>query len=207
MTSREDPEAPDFERTVENSESPAMLGGAQILVDGGRLVFERPDGDLRLAAGLWLLLPETTRARLWPTSFAFSAELEFDLLIVPRVDDEILESYTTEEQAADYPAGAYEFALQHAVETKDQNALDAVFNKRDGRQTIRLAVTILVLVSAAVLISRWLELGSPPQRPLPNEQVAAAAGIVAVADPWAALGMIVHGKYIWKAEEKARDAK
>ena len=76
----EDPESPDFERTPENSESPALLGGAQILVDGGRLIFERSDGDLPLAAGLWLLLPEATRVRLWPTSFAFSAELEFDLL-------------------------------------------------------------------------------------------------------------------------------
>src|SRR5205809_3050867 len=87
----EDPEAPDFERTVENSESPALLGGAQVLVDGGRLAFERPQGDLRLAAGLWLLLPEMTRCRLWPTSFAFGPELEFDLLVTPRVTEALLE--------------------------------------------------------------------------------------------------------------------
>ena len=55
-----------------------LLGGAQILIDGGRLVFERPQGDLAMVSALWLLLPEATRTRLWPTSFAFSRELEFD---------------------------------------------------------------------------------------------------------------------------------
>ena len=86
----EDPEAPDFERTAANSESPALLGGVQILVDGGKLVFVRPEGDLQLAAGMWLLLPERTRCRLWPCSFAFSDELDFDLLIVPQLEERLL---------------------------------------------------------------------------------------------------------------------
>jgi hypothetical protein len=202
----EDPEAPDFERTAENSESPALLGGVQILVDGGRLVFERPEGDLQLAAGMWMLLPERTRCRLWPASFAFSDELDFDLLIVPQLDDRILVDYRTEDQAAEYPDGTYEFALQHAAETGNQRELDAVFRKRDSRQTIRLALAVLVLVSILVLISRW-EPGTAP-RPLPvrEHKVAAAAGIVAIGDPWTALGMIVHGNAQWQTQEK-NDAK
>ena len=152
----EDPASPDFSRTIENSESPALLGGAQILVDGGRLVFQRSTGDLPLVSGLWLLLPEMTRCRLWPTTFAFSAELEFDVLVVPHVDDELLEHYTTEDQAADYPEGAYELALQRAVENDNQEDLDIVFSKRDGRQTLRLALIILVLVSGLVIAIRWL---------------------------------------------------
>ncbi len=200
----EDPEAPDFERTIENSESPALLGGAQILVDGGRLVFERQSGDLRLVAGLWLLLPESTRCRLWPTSFAFSGDLEFDVLVLPHLDDPPLDGYTTEEQAADYPEGAYELALQRAVEHGDQRDLDAVFSKRDGRQTLRLAIGILILVSAIVLLTRWLDIGGGSARPapltVPQQQAAAAAGIIAAGEPWIALGMIAHGKAIWNEE-------
>jgi hypothetical protein len=201
----EDPEATDFERTVENSESPALLGGAQILVDGGRLVFERQAGDLRMVAGLWLLLPESTRCRLWPTSFAFSSDLEFDVLVLPNLDRPPLEGYMSEDQAADYPEGAYELAVQRAVEHGDQRDLDAVFSKRDARQTLRLAIGILILVSALVLLTRWFDIGGGSPRPAPlspaqQQQAAAAAGIVAAGEPWTALGMIVHGKAIWKGE-------
>ena len=202
----EDPESPDFERTIENSESPALLGGAQILVDGGRLVFERQSGDVRMVAGLWLLLPEATRCRLWPTSFAFSSDLEFDVLVLPHLDESPPEGYTTEEQASDYPEGAYELALQCAVEHGNQDDLDAVFSKRDGRQTLRLAIGILILVSAIVLLTRWLEIGGGPPRPtppltVPQQQAAAAAGIIAAGEPWTALGIIAHGKTIWKGED------
>jgi hypothetical protein len=202
----EDPEAPDFERTIENSESPALLGGVQILVDSGRLVFERPGGDLPLAAGLWLLLPERTRCRLWPTSFAFSRELEFDLLIVPQVDDALLEGYTNEEQASGYPAGAYELALQRAAEAGDQRELDAVFSRRDSHQTIRLAIALLVLVSVLVLIARWPDSGPTPAPAAVHHQKAAfAAGIVAVGDPWADLGMLTYWHMRANPPEK-RDA-
>lgn len=205
----EDPEAPDFERTMENSESPALLGGAQILVDGGRLVFERPDGDLRMVSGLWLLLPEMTRCRLWPTSFAFSQDLEFDVLVAPRVDELVLESYTTEEQAADYPEGTYELALQHAAEQGTQQDLDVVFNRRDSRHTLRLALLLLALVSAVVLFSRWLDFGPSTPPPLTEQQQQAvhAAGIVGFGDPWGALGGILHGKTRWPAKENENERK
>jgi hypothetical protein len=197
---------------MDNSESPALLGGAQILVDGGRLVFERPAGDLRMVSGLWLLLPEMTRCRLWPTSFAFSSELEFDVLVLPHLDERVQEGYTTEDQAADYPEGTYEFALQRAAETGEQHDLDEVFNRRDSYHTIRLAIGILVIVSAMVLVFQFTDLfdrplAVPPQTVRQRQQTAAAAGIVVAGEPWTSLGMIVHGKAIWGAEEKARDVK
>ncbi len=199
----EDPEAPDFERTTENSESPALLGGAQILVDGGRLVFERPEGDLRMVAGLWLLLPEATRYRVWPTSFAFSQDLDFDVLVVPRVDDLLLESYTTEEQAADYPEGTYEIALQRAAEQGTQEDLDGVFNRRDSHHTIRLAVLLLVAVSVLVLASRWLDFWIPSASlTVPQQKALAGASMVGAGDPWTSLGLYLHGKTVWKNQEK-----
>jgi hypothetical protein len=171
----------------------------QLFLASVTLVFERRGGDLRMVSGLWLLLPEVTRCRLWPTSFAFSPELEFDVLVVPHADEIVLENYTTEEQAADYPDGTYELALQHAAENGDQNDLDVVFSRRDSHHTIRLALAVLALVSALVLVSQWLDFGVPPlqSQTVPQQQAAAAAGIVAVGDPWTALGMIVHGKTLW----------
>ena len=204
----DDPEAPDFQRTVENSESPAMLGGAQILVDGGRLIFERPAGDLPLVSGLWLFLPEATRSRLWPTTFAFSTELEFDVLVVPHVEAEMLEGYTTEDQAADYPDGAYELALQRAAEHGDQHDLDAVFSRRDGRGTIRLALILLAMLSVVVIFMRWPTDDAPKKMSESvRQQMAAVAGIVGVGDPIMSTSMIAFGKQVWKAEEKPRDAK
>ena len=206
----EDPEAPDFERTPENSESPALLGGAQILVDGGRLVFERPEGDLRMVAGLWLLLPEATRIRLWPTSFAFSQELEFDVLVMPRLDEMVLESYTTEEQAADYPEGTYEIAMQRAAEQGNQADLDGVFNRRDSHHTIRLALLLLVAVSVLVVLSRWMDAWIAPQPSslsVAQKQAVGAAAIVAANDPWAQLGMIAYWQKHWKTEETPREQK
>jgi hypothetical protein len=192
----DNPDAPDFERTAANSESPVLLGGTQILVDGGRLIFERPKGDLALASGLWLLLPEGTRAYLWPTSFAFSRELEFDVLMVPHVNDELRDGYSTEDQAADYPQGAYELALQVAAEAGDQKELDAVFSRRDSRRTIRLALITLAVVCILVLISRLMRY-EPPDVNKP----AAAAGIVAVGEPWTALGLLTFGDMLWKEKQ------
>ncbi len=207
----EDPESPKFERTIENSESPVLLGSAQILVDGGRLVFERPDGDAAFVSGLWMLLPEATRVRLWPTTFAFGQNLDLDVLVVPHADETILEGYTTEQQAGDYPAGSYELALQHAAEAGDQRELDAVFNRRDSRQTIRLALILLVALSLLVLASRLSDIFGPSTTSNPHsvqvQKAAAAAGIVAVGDPWTSLSMITYGETLWNPEVKAREQK
>ena len=99
----------------------------------------------------------------------------------------------TEEQAADYPAGAHEFALQRAAEAGDQKDLDAVFSRRDGRQTLELALIVLALVSPLVLASRWLDFGPARRSRRCRKKSRPAAGIVAVGDPWTALGMLVYG--------------
>src|SRR5581483_8007314 len=146
----EDPHA--VVRTVENSESPALLGGVQVLLDGGRLVFERPAPDPDLLRALWTLLPYSARATLWPASFAFSNALGFDALVVPRALGDDYEGYTTEEQAADYPQGRYELNLQIAAESGDQVELDHLLNRRSLGETKKLGVILLVLLSILVVL-------------------------------------------------------
>src|SRR5262249_45729699 len=139
--------------TPDNSESPALLGGVQVLVDGGRIVFERPGPDTGLIPALWTLLPTRSRCQLWPASFAFGNALGFDALVVPRAQGDTYEGYTREDQAEVYPQGRYELALQIAVEAGDQRALDSLLNRRTWAETWRLAVTLIILFFVLALAS------------------------------------------------------
>ena len=155
LSEDDDPEAPGFQRTIENSESPALLGGVQVLVDGGRLVFERPCSDLDLVSGLWLLLPYSIRAKLWPASFAFGNAIHFDVVVVPSLDLVSLAGSTTEEQAAEYPQGSYELALQRAAESGAQEDLEAVFQRRSSSEVLRFAIGLVAVLSVMMLIAQW----------------------------------------------------
>ncbi len=182
--------------TVDNAESPTLLGGAQILVDGGKLIFERPRPDASMVQALWTLLPHSLRPRLWPASFAFTNELGFDVLVVPKLDAIPLEGYTTEEQAGDYPQGSYELALQTAAEAGDARDLEAVFQRRTSNDTLRLAVKLLVGLCLIVVAIRVLAPDPPPAPPVDvAARAAAAASIVGVRDPWTVLPMIGVGSH------------
>jgi hypothetical protein len=163
-----DPADPMVIRTIENSESPALLGGVQILVDGGRVVFERPSADTGLIQALWTLLPYSTRSQIWPASFAFGNALGFDALVVPRASGPEFHGYTPEDQAAEYPEGRYELMLQTAAETGDQRQLDRLLSRRSWLETWRLGITLLILLSILVLASRIFQ--APVLIPEPPRQ-------------------------------------
>jgi hypothetical protein len=205
---REDEDPEKVELTTDNSESPALLGGVQILVDGGKLVFERPAPDAALLRGLWLLLPATTRCTLWPATFAFSNALAFDALVVPRrgAGEGDYNGYTTEEQAAEYPPGRYELSLQTAAEEGDQQAIDQLFSRRSSHDTLRLAVVLILFLSVVVLLSRVLaplpspetkteDVGVKSLSPEQRERAATAAAVVASREPWGAVAWLRVGEY------------
>lgn len=125
--------------------SATLLGGAQILLDGGRLVFERTAPDAQILRSLWALLPTRERAELWPASFTFSNAHRFDVVVTPRATDAEYQHYITEEKAGDYPEGRYECNLQSAIETGDQEEIDALLNYSRSRM-LRLIVILLVIV-------------------------------------------------------------
>jgi hypothetical protein len=132
-------------KTLNVPYSATLLGGAQILLDGGRLVFERCAPDDTVLRSLWALLPTSERAELWPASFTFSNVHQFDVLVVPRASGEEYEHYITEEKVGDYPEGRYECNLQSAIETRDQEEIDALLNYSRSRM-LRLIVVLLVIV-------------------------------------------------------------
>ena len=187
----EDPET--VERTIENSESPSLLGGVQILVDGGKLHFDRPGPDNSLIRALWTLLPDPLRSQLWPTTFAFSNALGFDVLVGSGFPAEAIAEYRTEDQAADYPPGSYELALQSAAEHGNQPELNGVFQRRSSGETLKLARNLLIGMIFIVVAFRFI--GSPPAMPEAERQrrAGAAATIVGVQDPLQIIPMVIEG--------------
>jgi hypothetical protein len=144
------------QRVLQEDDSATLLGAAQALVDGGRVVFERPFPAPDLLRRLWLLLPESTRAELWPASYAFGNALGFHALVVPRADPAAYAGYLTESQAGDYPEGRYELNVQIAVESEDQSALDRLFARRSSRQTLRLAIVLIFVAMGLAVAVRLL---------------------------------------------------
>jgi hypothetical protein len=147
--------------------SATLLGGAQALLDGGRVVFERREPEPRLIRGLWALLPAAARAELWPASFAFGNAHGFDAVVVPRAAEGDYPGYLHEEQAGDYPEGRYELLLQTAVEAGDQYEVDALLSRRSRGQTLRLGFLLLaVMVLGPIAINVLIP--SPPAAPAPK---------------------------------------
>jgi hypothetical protein len=87
--------------------------------------------------------------------------------VVPRAAGPDFEHYVTEERIGDYPDGRYERNLQIAVETGDQEEINALLSRRSRSQVVRLGVSLLVLMIA---LSVGMALLNPahPVRPAPT---------------------------------------
>jgi hypothetical protein len=148
-------------RVLNVPNSATLLGGAQALLDGARLVFERPAPDERLVRSLWALLPRAERCQLWPATFCFGNAHGFHVLVTPRASGPQYDHYIPEEQAGDYPEGRYELALQIAVESGNQRDLDTLLARRSRSQTLRL---LLVLLGVSILVALVTARVPPPPR-------------------------------------------
>ena len=178
---------------IQVADGPTLLGGVQALVDGGKLIAERPAPDPAFVRALWTLLPIGSRARLWPASFAFSTELGFDVIVVPRLDRVIVNGYLTEQQAGDYPAGSYELALQTAVEDGDEAEVRHILSRPPARP-MKLGMTLLLAVIVLAITTRWLL--PPPSRDVAG-RAAAAAAVIGVRDPFMAAAILAEGNRIY----------
>jgi len=164
----------EVQRIIKRPESAELLGGAQALVDGGKVVFERSAPATDLLRDLWALLPTRTRCFLWPASFAFDNTLGFHVLAAPKADPVHFDGYLSSEQAAEYPQGRYELNVQIAAEAGDQAALDALFARRSSADTLKLALILIVVVGALAVVTNVMSrLGdAPPTRPTPAKPTA-----------------------------------
>ncbi|MGH7221731.1 MAG: hypothetical protein ACRELF_00720, partial [Gemmataceae bacterium] len=152
-----------LQKTLNVPHSATLLGGAQILLDGGRLVFERSSPDAAILRGLWALLPTRERGELWPASFTFSNDPQFNVVVVPRAAGSEYEHYITEEKAGDYPEGRYECNLQSAIETGDQREIDALLNYSRSRMLRLIIVLLIIVILLSLAMIRLLP--GPPAAP------------------------------------------
>lgn len=131
---------------LRSTDSPLVLGTAQALLDGARVRFGPDDASEATLRAVWHLLPDRVRCDLWPstrvtpdTALDFHAAVTAGPLGVPPPGT------VTAEQARDYPEGAYELAVQQAVESDDAHALAALLARRSSREVMRLAAGLVVI--------------------------------------------------------------
>jgi hypothetical protein len=152
------------ERTIEqldavlrDGEGPLLLGGAQAVVDGNRVLLKRDAPDEPLVRGLWQLLPDRTRAERWPASFAFSDELGFHLAALPAPTAPATGPKPLSEEAVkDYPPSNYELNLQIAVESRDRAALRRLLARRTADDTIRIGLYMVAFAIVVAILFRFV---------------------------------------------------
>lgn len=158
------PPEPLLERTLEEldavlktGDTGLLLGATQALVDGNRVLVARDAPDEALARGVWKLLPDRTRADLWPASFAFSDELGLHFAILPAITSERLPpGVLKEESVRDYPQSRYELHLQIAVESGDRAAVRRLLARHTADDAIRLALYILGFAIIVAVVFRFV---------------------------------------------------
>jgi hypothetical protein len=141
---------------LKHGDGPFLLGASQTVVDGGKIVLQRPVPDEKLFRDLWATLPDSVRRSIWPATFAFGNELGFDLLAMPAIPEGGLTGYLDENQARDYPDSRYERHLQVAIESNDQPMLDKLLARKTTSEMIRLALIIICVAFGAAALLRVL---------------------------------------------------
>lgn len=139
----------DLQVILKAGDGPLLLGAAQALLDGGRVRLDDP----ATVPAVWALLPDRTRAELRPATFAPDDALGFHLSAGPPV---ATPGVLTADQCRDYPEGRYELALQLAVESGDQPALDRLLARRTSRDTLKLAATMVGLAVGGAIVLKLL---------------------------------------------------
>jgi hypothetical protein len=147
---------------LKREDGPAFLGGAQAILDGSRIAWKRQQPDTELIKCLWMLLPYSTRREIGAASFSFNPALDFHAVVAPaEVASQLDSRYISEVQAEHYPEGDYERGLQAFAQMEDQAALDGLFLRRSRRETMRLAIWLIIgIIATTAAIAVLQKLGN-----------------------------------------------
>ncbi|MGL6074534.1 MAG: hypothetical protein ACRC8S_10280 [Fimbriiglobus sp.] len=135
---------------------PWLLGSTQILLDGGKLILIRPDSAEASLRQLWSLLPTATQADLRFTTFANHFEPHWQIQALAVAPANWPDSCFTEDQARDTPEGRHELALQVAVESGDETALQQLLGRRTSQQTLRMVALLVAFAMVSGVIVKVL---------------------------------------------------
>jgi hypothetical protein len=142
---------------LQTLDGPLLLGGTQVLVDGGRVILTREKPDPTHLAGFWIFLPNSVLADLQASSFTRNPT-DYTLAFVPLENADLVANLhcLTEEQIRDYPESHYEKELQFAIDHEDQKVLDRLLARRSSAETIRLAASLIFAAFAVLIASKVL---------------------------------------------------
>ncbi len=143
-------------------DTPFLLGGAQVLVDGGSIRLRGDAPALKTMRDLWLFLPDSVRRIVWPATLAFNNQLGFRLVGLAPSNRKNTPGMLDEEGVRDYPEGVYESSLHLALQARDESSLQKLLNRRDGSATLRLAFLILILLMVTFILANIIgRMGAP----------------------------------------------
>jgi hypothetical protein len=135
-----------------------LLGSAQALVDGNRVLLARAEPAEPFVRAVWHLLPDRTRRDLWPATFAFSDDLGFHAAVGPTLPTPARDGVPvlTEDALRDYPQSSYELSLQTAIESGDRAGLRKLLARRTPDDTIRLGLYMLAFALSVAAVLKFV---------------------------------------------------
>jgi hypothetical protein len=146
----------DLHSILQAGHGPLLLGAAQALLDGYRIVLVRPEPQDELLAALWKLLPTRSQGEIMVATFAENLDLGCQVTVVPSLTGKPAPGTLSEEQVLDYPEGRYELALQIAIEGGNQAELEGLLARQTTQQMLKFVLILLAVFTAALLATRWI---------------------------------------------------
>jgi hypothetical protein len=141
---------------LQKGDAPLLLGAAQALLDGCKIAVSSADVPATFVRDLWQLLPDLSRAELSFATFSPSADLNFDVAVLPAVPAKGIKGFLSADQVRDYPEGRYELALQRAAENGDQAALNRLFARRTSSQVLRMVIGMILFAFIVVILLKFI---------------------------------------------------
>jgi hypothetical protein len=143
----------ELKELLRSGDGPLWLGATQATIDGAKMAIVRPAPAPEIVRAVWNLLPTSNRNDFTFASFAFSAELNFDLAVYPATPPG---RFLTEDKCRDYPEGRYELALQSAIESGDQAELDRLLARRSSQDVLRMALFVVLLALVVAFFLKFV---------------------------------------------------
>lgn len=135
-------------------DGPLLLGSTQALIDGMRVVLQRPVPEDSALRRVWKLLPYSVRNELAVATFTFGLDARFNLSVTPNPPAPLPFGTIGEENCRDLPEGRYELALQIAAESDNQAEVNRLFTRRSSKDTLKVALALLGIALLAALVSK-----------------------------------------------------
>lgn len=146
------PEIAYFQELLKTEDSALLLGGAQALVDGGKIQLGETPQDRFRAENLWNLIPIPVRMERTVVVGDKSGDWPSDLAAAQSL---LSQDSWTAQRLGDYPEGRFEFSLHSAIDLKDEEGVYRLLHRKSPRQVMMMATMLLVGMIIIGFLMSW----------------------------------------------------